>query len=1016
MSHRTTFVTTAPLHLSREDSGALCDTGPVGVEQRMSSLDFVGRAGELDVLASALDSAAEGKATTVLVGGEAGIGKTRLLDEFGRVAHERGALLATGVCLPVGGESLPFGPLVSLRRDLVKQAGDSASQDPFDVFTSEAGRPAPREEMHGPVVPDPYSKTRLFEGILEWLVRMAQRSVLVLVVEDVQWADTTSTEVLGFLARNLGDSRVLLVVSYRAEDVGRSHPLRPWLVELARHSGVRSLVLDRLNRDETEGLIKGILGHQPEWTLLEAVWARSQGNPFFTEELIAARHNASLSAELRGVLLSRVETLSADAQHLAELVAVAGPLVDHRLLEAVNLLGDGALEAAVAEAVDKQILVVDPTGLGYRFRHALIQEAVEGRLLPGVRRRLHRRVAEVLEADVSLDSETSGHHAAQVANHWWAAGDWAKVICPCVEAADAAIAVWAFPEALAQLDHALAALGRVLPSAVPPGVDRLTLLEKAADIAYLTTEHQRAGELAREAVAAVDPVADPARAARALAVLGRNAWAVGDSEAALDACRQAAFLLPSDTPSVELARVLAEEARWLMLMSRYGEAELRCEDALDVSRAVGDRDIEGHALNTMGCCRGALGRWEEGVALVRDALVIAEEVASPDAVNRAYGNLAHLYMEMGRLEECAAVALDSAVLSEERWGVRLNSATANAADALIRLGRFDEAQAILDELGKGYGSCVPTPYMLPAVIAIRRGRFDEADRLLAVADDLTSALSDVWQRGNFHLHVAEGALARGRPADAYEHIEHALALSAGSDDRSVGLEMRSLGVRALVDALEMSRVSDRRMDAVKTQLLASELVIGAEEIISALGPEGAPPRALALLATIHAEQTRLDGSDPDLWAAAVELWERASEPYPAAYCRWREAEALLEQRTGRSRAVASLSRAYRDAAKMGAEPLLDGIEGLAGRARIALGDPDDLVATEPDTLADDLGLTSREVQVLAQLAAGRTDREIAEALYISRKTASVHVSNLLRKLDVANRVEAGKLGQVHGLR
>jgi DNA-binding CsgD family transcriptional regulator len=501
-----------------------------------------------------------------------------------------------------------------------------------------------------------------------------------------------------------------------------------------------------------------------------------------------------------------------------------------------------------------------------------------------------------------------------------------------------------------------------------------------------------------------------------LAVLSRNAWALGDSDLALDACRRAASLLPADRPSEELARVLAEEARWLMLMSRYQEAELRCDEAIAVARAVDARGVEGHVLNTLGCCRGSLGRWDEGIALVRQALVIGEEVQSPEDVNRAYANLCYLLVESGRLEEGAAVAFDSAAMGENLWGARLSGGIVNGADALVRLGRFDEAQALLDQLGgREFGVCVPSPYLGPAPIAIRRGRFDEADRLLAIADDLTVGLSDVQQRGTFHMLVAEGALERGRPDDAYEHIELALALSAGSDDRSIGLEMRALGVRALADRLDASRPSGRGIDAVKARLLASDLLTGAQEMVCAIGPDETPPRAGAFLAMIEAERSRLDRSDPELWAAAANHWECAGEPHPTAYCRWREAEALLERRTGRGRAEACLQRAYHDAMKMAASPLEERIEGLARRARISLRGFEDVDVPDADTLAADLGLTSREVQVLGQLAAGRTDREIAEAMFISKKTVSVHVSNILRKLDVPNRIEAGKIGQVHGL-
>jgi DNA-binding CsgD family transcriptional regulator len=188
-------------------------------------------------------------------------------------------------------------------------------------------------------------------------------------------------------------------------------------------------------------------------------------------------------------------------------------------------------------------------------------------------------------------------------------------------------------------------------------------------------------------------------------------------------------------------------------------------------------------------------------------------------------------------------------------------------------------------------------------------------------------------------------------------------------------------------------------------------------LLEPAGVEQHGAQAQAFLSLSAAEESRLDGSDPDMWAEAASRWEEASEPFSVAYCRWREAEALLEGRTGRSRADDSLQGAWHVTMRLGTQPLRERIERLAQRARIPLRDEGatDAVATNGSTVGADLGLTPREVEVLGQLAAGKTDREIADALFISKKTASVHVSNLLRKLDVANRVEAGKVGQAHRL-
>jgi DNA-binding CsgD family transcriptional regulator len=264
---------------------------------------------------------------------------------------------------------------------------------------------------------------------------------------------------------------------------------------------------------------------------------------------------------------------------------------------------------------------------------------------------------------------------------------------------------------------------------------------------------------------------------------------------------------------------------------------------------------------------------------------------------------------------------------------------------------------------------------------------------------------------------AELALEQSQPDDAYEHVERALALAAGTDDETLHLEMCNLGVRVLADRLDDAQAHGRSVDADKARLLASGLVEDARALMAAPGERGgiSAPRQTAWGATCVAEQSRLHSSAPDLWAHAVRQWEAAGEPYQVAYCRWREAEALLESRAGRSRANDCVQHAWRVSVDLGAFTLRERIEQLAQRARIPLREVDHTGAANGTTLGSDLGLTQREVEVLGQLAAGRTDGEIAELLFISKKTVSVHVSNVLRKLDFANRIEAGRVGQAQGL-
>jgi DNA-binding NarL/FixJ family response regulator len=970
---------------------------------RVSSPQFVGRTEQLAVLKAAFDQVTNGRTTTVLIGGDAGVGKTRLVEEFSTQLRGEQALVATGVCVPTDSGGLPYAPIVGIVRDVLSQL-DEDNADVVGPVARGLGI-----DTSGEVLPvDEFAKTRLFESMLTFITKTANPSPAVFVFEDLHWADSASAELLGYLVRNLTDAKALIVVTYRAEEVLRDHPLHGWLTELIRHPRTTQLRLSGLDRDETATLIGAILGQQPNWALADGVWARSQGNPFFAEELIAARDDPSLSPELQGVILSRVEALSKPTQQVLRVIATAGTTVTDRLVAALGVLDSDALDLALAEAVDRQILVVDASVAGYRFRHALLREAVYAAMLPGEARRLHRALATTLTADPSLGASGPGHRVAELAGHWWAAGEWPQAFDASLAAAEAAEAVWAFPEALAHLEHSLSALDRM------PGdarADHVQLLAKVSEVAHLAGAGSRAAELAQAAIDSSDAEADPFGVARYYTLLGRHRWALGESQAAFDAYREAAALLPKDPPSVELAGILAEEGRWLMLVARNGESEVLCHEAIAVARAVGARAVEGHALNTLGVCRADLGHPDEGLEMLRGALTIALEVGSAWDIDRAYVNLGHVLTDWGDLEGAVDLVLECRAAGEHRGFPNLNGAVINGAWALIRLSRYEEAEAMLASVGrKGVGTSDVAPQLAPAIIAIRRGRLEEAERLLADAERSSVNLSDIQTRGLLYMESADLAIERGQPEEAYAHVERALALVTVTDDASRRAQMCALGVHALADGLAYDRARGRQADAENAQRLAAGLVQEANRLVDG-GAGSRAPQAMACISMCIAEASRLSRSDPLLWAAAVSLWNAAHEPYRAAYCQWRQAEALLENRVGRREAAECLSVAFATASRIGANPLRMHIEQLAQRARITLSV--DLVL--PPSPADSLGLTPREMEILGQLADGLTDREIAEALFISKKTASVHVSNVLHKLDVSNRVEAGRVGQAHGL-
>ena len=976
---------------------------------------LVGRTAELDELDALLDSV---KSTgeqpmTVLITGDAGIGKSRLVDEFCSRMRAGGALTAIGACAPLDGGGPPYGPVIGILRDLTAQLGaDTKLRVLTPVLRGlglqgaevEEGQPQQQWADEGAL-----DKTRLFAGFLNAFSTLADTTTLILIFEDLHWADSASAELFDFLARNLRASPILMIGTYRSDELGSQHPFRGPLTELRRHNRVTELKLRGLDVGDTSSLLRIILGHPPEGDLALAVHTRSEGNPFFIEELMAMQNGPSLSEDLRNVILQRVGRLSVQARELLAAAAAAGPEIPHRLLVAVAELETSAFDRGLADLIAHQILVVRPDGNGYRFRHALLYEAVVESLLPAERSRLHGTIAAVLVAHPDIAGVAPGPTAAALAWHWWAAGEWSEALTACARAAEAAEAVFAFGEALEQWDRVLVGWNRVPEAASRLGRDRASVLERASDAAYLSGHEQQCLELAQAAVDAIDPSDDPIRATKYLAKLGRNSWTIGHPQVSMDAFKQAEALLDDDHPSVELARVLAEKARVLMLMSRYSEAEEIGNRAITVARSAHARSEEGHALNTAGVVRAQSGHIDDGIQMVREALLIAEAIGNPDDLARGYSNLTHLLCEAGRLEDAANVVLDELTAGRRLDDVRLNGAALNCADALFRLGRWDEAEQIFAGVDVVLGNCSMHRELFQAEGSLRRGHFDDASRYLKMIDDRSAELDDLQFRGSFLMLRAELALEEGRPQDAWDNLESALSIAAATDDVSITPQICALGVQALADYAELPRGTGAwpGMDTKTIRLMASRLTANATSGIGrAIGAGGSdPPRSKACALQCRAEESRLKEPDPELWNETAILWSNSSQPYQVAYARWRQAEAVLTQRGDRQRVAELLREAWTTATDLGAGPLCQRIEQLGKRSRIEI----DPARPEPTSasLANELGITPREFEVLGLLASGRTDGQIADELFISKKTASVHVSNLIRKLKVSDRVEAG---------
>jgi DNA-binding CsgD family transcriptional regulator len=995
---------------------------------------LVGRDAEMARLRAAIERAAAGEPAAVLVAGEAGIGKTRLVTELlGQAAALRAVALAGG-CLDVAEGVLPYAPVVEALRPLGRVLGPAELERVLGGARTELARLVPELDPVGaPSLRDPPVPSRLFELLLGVLHRLAQRAPVLLVAEDVHWADQSTRDLLGFLIRNLRGG-VALVLTCRSDEPHRDHRLRPFLAELDRSGRVERLEVGRLGRGELAEMLAGILSGPPPPELAREILARSGGNPFFAEELLAAQQEGTrLPPALRDLVLARVETLPGPGQQVLAAAAVAGSRVDHELLAAVTGQDAGQIVPLLREAVVHNLLAAEEASGGYVFRHALVQEAVYGDLLPAQREPLHAAYARALDRRIGQRAGAGGRAAdavelGQLAYHWYAAHDQGRALLACVSAGQAAELAAAPAEALRHYERALELWDQAPGAAARSPLDRAGILHHAAEAADLAGHHDRAVDLGTSALGQIDVAAEPLRAGVLAERLSRYHWLALNIPAAMAAIERAVAVIPGEPPTRERAHALAAHGRLLMLVSRQSLAQARCAEAIAVARQVGARAEEGYALTALGTSLGILGHLEAGTAYLAQGREVASELGDVAELCRAHMNLASILEVSGRAADAAGTYLDGLEVARQfgalgNYGPRL---LPDAAVALLSLGRREEAKELLAEAFEL--DLVSPAHRLGPLTARAMLRLWEGDLAAAQADlaqilaespaalDPGTAASVLWCR-------AEAAHWDGRPADARAAVGGALEILADAEEPYWVTGLCRTGLA--VEAAAAERARDRR--AATEYQAARERAGGLlERLRSAVFAPGVAPTPVltANLRTGEAEWSRVTGrGDPRQWASSALAWEALRFPWPAAYARWRQAEALLAGPGSRDAARKELARAWALASTSGARPLAAEVQALARRARIELPPPELLADTgagqddraqRPASAADELGLTSRELEVLVLVAEGRTNRQIAEALFISPKTAANHVSSILAKLGIANRGEAAAVA--HRLR
>ena len=1007
---------------------------PVGIDRVVAgwwgglvdgSAGFVGRRGELARFQGVL----AGDGRLLLVVGDAGVGKTRFVGEAMRRAASGGVVSVWGGCLPLA-EKLPLLPVVQALGELCGledgRLVEAALGETSPYVRAEVARLVPRlgggaAEEGGPG--GGWQRERLFSGIAELLGAVASRSAVGLVVEDVHWADGATLDCLTFLLRARGEGLLTVVATCRSDEVPLDEHVAGWLAHARGSGAVEEIRLGPLSRNEAAEQIAGLAGEPLSVGFADELYARAEGNPFFTEQLVAASRSgpagdvlsppAGLPARLAELLAARAGACGGDTRSVLAALAVAGRPLTEDLLCVISGLEARVVRAGLRELATAQLLGDVTAGGSHRPRHALLAEAVAARLLPGELVMLHERTARALQA--------AGEQAlaAEAAAHWRAAGRSAEELPARLAAAGAAEGVFGYAEAAAHWQRAIE-LCQVLPGAT--GGDLPQLYVRAIDAMDTSGDGEGARALAEEAYNRFADYPDPAVAAviheRAALFRGLDAPAEG-----LPLIEGALRLFEQAPPSVDQAEAWFDYA---LVFLYHGEGRLEASlpalnRALEIAEAVGATALIPRILSVLAVRALLRGQIEEGFAVLDRGKALARAAGDGEAILWLAADESNALLNRGKFESAAEVALQGLRSARQTGRQASFDATVlvfDASEALLSRGRTAEAADLVDPLTAG--PLDHDHWMVHearAEIDLLRGDIAAAARRRQQVDDLIGHSGSIDWACESAKRAAELALWAGRPAAALAEVRRVLALFKAPDLAILCGRLLAAGMRACADLAEMARARQDAAGADAALAAAGDLAAWVDQMAAA--PFTGHPYMAAIpaeRATWEAERSRLAGtSDPAAWSTAAKAWDTLGCPHRAAYALWRHAEAQLTAGQPPTTATAALQAAA--AAADGHAPLLAEIRKLAERARIPLPAPPATAAGTPRPVEApaSYGLTGRELAVLRLLAAGRTNAQIGAELFISPRTAGVHVSNILRKLGVSGRVQAASVAERAGL-
>ncbi len=959
---------------------------------------LVGRTAELDQMRKLLGDAEAGQPVVMLVSGDAGVGKTRLISELAREAAGRGYVLLSGRCAELA-DTVPYLPLA----DALRVAGNAP------VAAAIATRPVlarllPDQESLPPTGDLPeVSQQQLFGAVLGMLTELAAITPVLLVLEDLHWADRSTRDLVTFLSRVLRTERVALVVSYRSDDLRRAHPLRPLIGELQRLPRVTAIELGPLDPADMAQHLTQLAGGRPDAAAISRVIERAEGNAYYAEELLVAMTSGlELPARLADLLVARTVELSPATQQVLRAAAVTGRRIDDELVRQASGLTAADYETGIREAVAHQLLVPDDMDR-LVFRHALLREAIYNDLLPGERTRLHARLAELLA------QRTGKGTAAELAVHCLASHDVPGAFAASVRAGWETWRLGAPAEAHRHFDQALELWDRVPDAATVGGVGRGELAFRSAlSVADAGEVDVAVGRL-RRLVAALEKSDDRDQRllTRAMERLGFFLLDIDEDAEALAVAKAAVDVLPADPPTRERADALATYARASLSLTDGAKARQRALEADAAAEAADAPWVQADALATLSLLSERAGQIDDATAQATKALGLVGDADRPEIELRIRTLLARVELESGNLAAASAAA-HLGVERAARTGLTLAPYgldllylhyLAHVAD-----GSWEHAQELADEFPVRPGNVAEARLSAMALfIDVARGSARVAERQAWLAPYLASdQMTEYIATGLFAEDAYWAGNLTGAVTAVNTTIEAARAWGGGEENPQV-IRPAAIGISALADQARLARAAGHPADALVT----------AAEDLAAAARRGANPGWRASLgvdgrgwlAWAEAELRRASGdNDPENWRNVAATFGPAFI-YETARARWRLAEALAEAGQ-RDEAQEEWRLASAVAGELGASRLRAALSELGRRARLG---SDTRQATALG------GLTRRELEVLQSVAAGRSNREIAAELFISDKTVSVHVSSILAKFGAASRTEAAAIARDNGI-